>query len=187
MNYRETNIPGVWVIEPNVFTDARGYFFEAFRQSTFDQHIGRVEFTQENESASSQGVLRGLHYQLSPFSQAKLVRVIQGCVWDVAVDLRRGSPTFGQHVAIELSSDNKLQLFIPQGFAHGFHVLSPQAVFTYKVDNPYHPAGERSLRHDDPALGVNWRIDAGASPILSDKDRQAPTLAEADFNFTFNR
>jgi dTDP-4-dehydrorhamnose 3,5-epimerase len=186
MNYRETTIPGVWVIEPKVFTDARGYFFEAFRQSEFDQHIGRIDFIQENESSSSQGVLRGLHYQLDPFAQAKLVRVIQGCVWDVAVDLRRGSPTFGRHVAVELSGDNKRQLFIPRGFAHGFHVLSREAVFIYKVDNAYHPASERSVRYNEPAFGIDWRIPAGARPVLSEKDEQAPLLAEGDFNFTYN-
>ncbi|MDR1938390.1 MAG: dTDP-4-dehydrorhamnose 3,5-epimerase [Tannerellaceae bacterium] len=186
MNYIETNIPGVWIIEPVVFNDARGYFFEAFKQSGFEQHIGRVGFIQENESSSSRGVLRGLHYQLNPFSQAKLVRVIQGCVWDVAVDLRKGSATFGQHVAIELSSENKRQLFIPRGFAHGFHVLSEQAVFTYKVDNPYHPASERSIRYDEPTFGVDWRIPDGESPILSEKDKQAPPLAKGDFNFIYN-
>ncbi|MDR1918586.1 MAG: dTDP-4-dehydrorhamnose 3,5-epimerase [Tannerellaceae bacterium] len=185
MNYIETNIPGAWLIEPRVFSDSRGYFFESFKQAEFDRHIGRIDFVQENESSSSQGVLRGLHYQLDPYSQAKLVRVLSGCVWDVAVDLRRGSPTFGQHVALELSSDNKRQLFIPRGFAHGFHVLSEQAVFIYKVDNVYHPASERSIRYDDPACGIDWRIPRGASPILSDKDKQAPPLAEGDFNFSY--
>jgi dTDP-4-dehydrorhamnose 3,5-epimerase len=186
MNYIKTTIPGVWIIEPKVFNDARGYFFESFKQSEFEKSIGHVEFMQENESCSSQGTLRGLHYQLMPFSQAKLVRVIAGCVLDVAVDLREGSPAFGQHIAIELSSANKLQLFIPQGFAHGFHVLSEQAVFTYKVDNPYNPAFERSLRYDDPAFGIDWKIPADTSPILSEKDKQAPLLTEGELNFVYN-
>ncbi|MDR1356674.1 MAG: dTDP-4-dehydrorhamnose 3,5-epimerase [Tannerellaceae bacterium] len=186
MNYIKTTIPGVWIIEPKVFNDARGYFFESFKQSEFQKSIGRVEFIQENESCSSQGTLRGLHYQLMPFSQAKLVRVIAGCVLDVAVDLREGSPAFGQHVAVKLSSENKRQLFIPQGFAHGFHVLSEQAVFTYKVDNPYNPALERSLRYNDPAFGIDWEIPSGTLPILSEKDKQAPVLSEGELNFIYN-
>jgi dTDP-4-dehydrorhamnose 3,5-epimerase len=186
MNYIQTTIPGVWIIEPKVFNDTRGYFFEAFKQSEFETHIGYVEFTQENESSSSQGTLRGLHYQLNPFSQAKLVRVVAGRVLDVAVDLRTGSPTFGRHIAFELSSANKLQLFIPQGFAHGFHVLSGQAVFIYKVDCPYHPASERSLRYDEPTLGIDWKIPSDPAPILSEKDKQAPLLSEAEFNFIYN-
>ncbi|MDR1258578.1 MAG: dTDP-4-dehydrorhamnose 3,5-epimerase [Tannerellaceae bacterium] len=186
MNYIPTTIPGVWIIEPKVFNDTRGYFFEAFRQYEFETHIGHIEFTQENESSSSQGTLRGLHYQLNPFSQAKLVRVVSGRVLDVAVDLRTGSPTFRRHVAVELSSANKLQLFIPQGFAHGFHVLSEQAVFIYKVDRPYHPASERSLRYDEAALGIDWKIPSGTAPILSEKDKQAPLLSEGEFNFIYN-
>ena len=130
MIYTETEIPGVWIIEPKVFKDARGYFMEAFKQEEFDAHIGPTRFIQDNESCSSKGVLRGLHYQQAPYSQAKLVRVIKGCVLDVAVDIRKGSPTFGKHVAVELSEENKRQLFIPQGFAHGFHVLSDEAIFT---------------------------------------------------------
>jgi dTDP-4-dehydrorhamnose 3,5-epimerase len=132
-------------------------------------------------------VLRGLHYQLNPFSQAKLVRVILGCVLDVAVDLRKGSPTFGQYVAIELSSDNKRQLFVPRGFAHGFHVLSEQAVFAYKVDNPHSPDDERSIRYDEPAFGIDWKIPGGKAPILSEKDKQAPPLEKGDFNFIYNQ
>ncbi|MDR1980090.1 MAG: dTDP-4-dehydrorhamnose 3,5-epimerase [Tannerellaceae bacterium] len=183
MNFIETTIPGVWIIEPNVFNDSRGYFFEAFKQTEFEAHIGKVDFIQENESCSSRGVLRGLHYQLAPFSQAKLVRVIQGAVLDVAVDLRRDSPAFGQHIAVELSAGNKRQLFIPQGFAHGFLVLEDRTVFTYKVDNPYMPAYERSVRFDDPHVGIDWRIDDGAALILSEKDRQAPLLADAETHF----
>ena len=152
MNYIETEISGVWIIEPKVFNDARGYFMEAFKQSEFEQHIGKVNFIQDNESCSSKGVLRGLHYQLAPYSQSKLVRVITGRVLDVAVDLRAGSPTFGKYVSVELSAENKRQFFIPQGFAHGFHVLSDEAIFTYKVDNPYMPSHEKGLRFDDVSM-----------------------------------
>ncbi len=186
MNYIETEIPGVWIIEPKVFADSRGYFMESFKQRDFEEHIGYVHFIQENESSSSRGVLRGLHYQLEPYSQAKLVRVIRGAVLDVAVDLRKGSPTFGQYVAIALSEENKRQLFIPRGFAHGFCVLSEQAVFTYKVDNPYMPAYEASLRFDDPSVGVDWSILDTNHLILSEKDKVAPFLAEAIINFVYN-
>ena len=183
MTYIETEIPGVWIIEPKVFKDARGYFMEAWKKAEFEEHIGKVEFVQDNESCSSKGVLRGLHYQLEPYSQSKLVRVIKGCVLDVAVDLRKGSPTFGKYVAVELSGENKRQFFIPQGFAHGFHVLSEEAVFTYKVDNPYTPTHERGLRFDDPVVGVDWKITDPAILNLSDKDKNAPLLQDAEINF----
>lgn len=183
MTYIETSISGVWIIEPKVFNDERGYFMEAFKQKEFDSHIGKTLFIQDNESRSSQGVLRGLHYQLAPYSQAKLVRVIKGCVLDVAVDLRKNSPTFGKYVAVKLSEDNKRQLFIPQGFAHGFHVLSKEAIFTYKVDNPYTPSAERGIRYDDPDLAVDWEISPEEKLILSDKDLKAPFLHQADMNF----
>jgi dTDP-4-dehydrorhamnose 3,5-epimerase len=186
MKYTETALPGVWMIEPDVYNDPRGYFFEAFKQPEFDEHIGYpVSFMQENESRSARAVLRGLHYQLDPFSQAKLVRVILGSVLDVAVDLRKGSPAFGRYIAVELSADNKRQLFIPRGFAHGFHVLSEQALFTYKIDNPYRPEYERSIRFDEPAFGIDWRIPEGLAPVLSAKDKQAPRLEDGDFNFTY--
>ena len=185
MTYIETPIPGVWIIEPKVLTDARGYFMEAFKQKEFEEHIGKIQFIQENESRSAKGVLRGLHYQLAPYSQAKLVRVIQGCVLDVAVDLRQGSPTFGQHVAVELSSENKRQLFIPRGFAHGFHVMSETAIFTYKVDNPYMPTHEEGIRYDDPAIHIDWGITDSQSTLLSEKDSQAPLLNEAKLNFIY--
>ena len=187
MNYTKTDIPGVWIIEPKVFDDSRGYFFEAYKQAEFEKYIGNVNFTQENESCSSKGVLRGLHYQLDPFSQAKLVRVVSGNVLDVAADLRIGSPTFGRHIAIELSADNKRQLFIPRGFAHGFHVLSERAVFIYKVDNPYHPAAERSIRYDEPVFAINWKIPQGDAPVLSEKDLRAPYLPEGDYNFVYKK
>ena len=155
MEYIKTDIDGVWIIEPKVFNDPRGYFFEAWKQSEFDEHIGKhVEFVQDNESKSSYGVLRGLHYQKGEYSQAKLVRVIKGRVLDVAVDLRKSSPTFGKHVKVELSEQNKRQLFIPRGFAHGFLVLSDEAIFTYKVDNVYAPQHEASIRWNDETIGI---------------------------------
>ncbi|MDR2497272.1 MAG: dTDP-4-dehydrorhamnose 3,5-epimerase [Tannerellaceae bacterium] len=181
MNYITTHIPGVLIIEPRVFNDSRGYFFEAYKKTEFDLHASSVNFIQENESCSTKGVLRGLHFQLNPYSQAKLVRVIKGSVLDVAVDLRRESATFGQHIAVELSEANKRQLFIPRGFAHGFHVLSSEAVFIYKVDNYYHPEAERTVRFDEPAFGIDWKIPPDTIPIMSDKDRNAPGIAELHF------
>lgn len=156
MNYIKTSIEGVYIIEPKVFCDARGYFFESFRQSEFDENIGKTVFVQDNESKSSRGVLRGLHYQRGSYSQAKLVRVIKGCVLDVAVDIRKDSPTYGKHVMVELSEDNKRQFFIPRHFAHGFLVLSDEAVFIYKVDNVYAPHAEASIKYNDPDLGIEW-------------------------------
>ena len=179
MEYKETDIKGVWVIEPKVFNDARGYFFEAWKKEEFESHVGPVQFVQDNESKSSRGVLRGLHYQKGEFSQAKLVRVISGTVVDVAVDIRRSSPTFGRYVAVELSAENKRQLFIPRGMAHGFLVLSDEAVFTYKVDNVYAPQAEASIRFDDPTIGIKWPIDS-AEMLLSPKDRSGKSLQEAD-------
>lgn len=178
MNYIETSIKGVFVIESKVFNDARGYFFEAWKQAEFEEHIGKVNFIQDNESKSSYGVLRGLHYQKGEFAQAKLVRVIKGRVLDVAVDIRRSSPTFGQHVMVELSEDNKRQFFIPRGFAHGFLVLSDEAIFTYKVDNVYAPQAEAGIRWDDPALNIEWPIDP-QTVLTSDKDLKQPLLSEA--------
>ena len=186
MKYTKTTIPGVWIIEPVVYKDARGYFMEVYKQADFEQHIGEIHFMQENESCSTRGVLRGLHYQLNPFSQAKLVRVIQGAVLDVAVDIRQGSPTFGQHVTVELSAENKRQLFIPRGFAHGFKVLSDEVVFTYKVDNPYNPASERGIQYNDPAIEVNWNIGKDDVIILSDKDKALPSLQNAEINFNYS-
>jgi len=179
MDYKETSIKGVYVIEPRVFKDSRGYFMEAWKQAEFDEHIGHVTFIQDNESKSSRGVLRGLHYQKGAFSQAKLVRVIKGRVLDVAVDIRRSSPTFGQHVKVELSEENKRQFFIPRGFAHGFLVLSDEAIFTYKVDNVYAPQAEAGIRWNDPSLGIEWPIDP-AEVLTSDKDLRQPLLSEAE-------
>ena len=178
MEYKETILNGVFVIEPRVFTDARGYFFEAWKKEEFEAHVGPVDFIQDNESRSSRGVLRGLHYQKGEWAQAKLVRVIQGCVLDVALDIRQSSPTFGQHVAVELSGENKRQFYIPRGFAHGFLVLSDDAVFTYKVDNVYAPQAEAGIRWNDPELGIQWPIDP-AEVLTSEKDLRQPLLKDA--------
>ena len=179
MEFKELDIKGVWLIEPKRFGDARGYFCETFKLSEFESHIGKVEFVQDNESLSTRGVLRGLHFQRGKWSQAKLVRVSQGRVLDVAVDLRGGSPTYGQHVAVELSRDNGRQMFIPRGFAHGFVVLSDEAQFQYKVDNVYAPQSEATLRFDDPALGIDWPI-AKEEMKLSEKDLRGMAFAEVE-------
>ena len=179
MESKELEITGVWLIEPKRFGDARGYFCETFKLSEFESHIGKVEFVQDNESLSTRGVLRGLHFQRGEWSQAKLVRVSQGRVLDVAVDLRGGSPTYGQHVAVELSRDNGRQMFIPRGFAHGFVVLSDEAQFQYKVDNVYAPQSEATLRFDDPALGIDWPI-AKEEMKLSEKDLRGMAFAEVE-------
>ena len=179
MEYIETKIKGVFIIEPKVFQDARGYFMEAWKQAEFDEHVGRTVFIQDNESKSSFGVLRGLHYQKGDASQAKLVRVIKGKVLDVAVDIRKSRPTFGQHVMVELSEENKRQFFIPRGFAHGFLVLSDEAIFTYKVDNPYAPQCDAGIRWNDPDLGIEWPIDP-AKVLTSEKDLKQPLLKDAE-------
>lgn len=179
MKYKSTEIDGVFILEPKVFNDARGYFFEAWKQNEFEEHIGKINFIQDNESKSSFGVLRGLHYQKGDFSQAKLVRVIKGRVADVAVDIRESSPTFGKYVMVELSEENKRQFFIPRGFAHGFLVLSDEAIFTYKVDNFYNPQQEASIRWNDESIAINWPIDS-KDVVTSDKDLNAKSLNEAD-------
>ena len=179
MEYKETSIKGVWIIEPKVFNDSRGYFFESWKKEEFENHIGPVVFVQDNESKSSQGVLRGLHYQKGEYSQAKLVRVIKGIVLDVAVDIRKSSPTFGRYVAVELSEENKRQLFIPRGMAHGFLVMSPEAIFTYKVDNVYAPHAEASIRFDDPTINIQWPI-AKEQMLLSPKDQNGKLFEEAE-------
>lgn len=179
MEYIKTDIEGVYIIEPKVFNDARGYFFEAFKQKEFEENICKINFIQDNESKSSYGVLRGLHYQKAESSQAKLVRVIKGRVVDVAVDIRKSSPTFAKHIMVELSEDNKRQLFIPRGFAHGFLVLSEEAIFTYKVDNVYAPQSEASIRFDDPTLNIEWPIDK-ANVVTSEKDLKGKKLEEAE-------
>ena len=178
MEYQKTDIEGVYLLKPKVFGDARGYFVETWKQADFDEHVGKVTFIQDNESKSSRGVLRGLHYQKGEWSQAKLVRVIKGRVLDVAVDIRKSSPTFGKHVMAELSDENKHQLFIPRGFAHGFLVLSDEAIFTYKVDNVYAPQAEAGIRWNDPALGIEWPIDP-SEVLTSEKDLKQPLLKDA--------
>ena len=178
MNYIQTEIEGVWIIEPKVFNDARGYFMEAFKEGEFRANIGNVHFVQDNESKSSFGVLRGLHYQKGEYSQAKLVRVIKGKVLDVAVDLRQSSPTFGKYVSVEFSEENKRQFFIPRGFAHGFLVLSEEAIFTYKVDNGYAPQAEASIRFNDETVGIDWPV-AESQLLLSEKDGHAVSFKHA--------
>lgn len=178
MNFIEQKIKGVWVIEPRVFNDQRGYFMEAYKQNEFEKNIGQVHFIQDNESKSTRGVLRGLHYQTGEYAQAKLVRVIQGAVLDVAVDLRKASPTFGQYVAVELTAENKKQLFVPRGFAHGFLVLSEEAVFSYKVDNSYSPEHEASIAWNDKNIGIEWGMSI-EELLLSDKDNKGKSLKEA--------
>jgi len=178
MKFIQTEIPEVYLIEPKVFGDSRGYFFESFKQKEFEDNIGKINFVQDNESKSSYGVLRGLHYQLPPYAQSKLVRVIKGKVLDVAVDIRRGSPTFGKHVKVELSEENKKQMFIPRGFAHGFLTLSEEVIFTYKVDYYYAPDHEASIRYNDEELAINWEIPP-KEIILSNKDEQTPLFDKA--------
>lgn len=175
MEFQELDIKGVWLIKPQRYGDSRGYFSETWKQQEFEAHVGKVCFVQDNESLSRRGVLRGLHLQRGEFSQAKLVRVSQGRVLDVALDLRSGSPTWGKHVAVELSHEGGEQLFIPRGFAHGFVVLSDVAQFQYKVDNVYAPQSEMTIAHDDPALGIDWQIDP-AQRLLSEKDKEGVRL-----------
>jgi len=187
MKFTRTRIEDVVIIDPQVHGDDRGYFVETYRQDKLEAFLGfKVNFCQDNESKSSRGVLRGLHYQLSSASQTKLVRVIQGSVLDVAVDIRKGSPTFGQHVAVKLSAENKRQLFVPRGFAHGFVVLEDDTVFAYKVDNYYSPENDRGVLFSDPEIGVDWTMDASELK-LSDKDTKQPLLKDADlFDYEVN-
>jgi dTDP-4-dehydrorhamnose 3,5-epimerase len=182
MKFIETGIPGLIIIEPNVFEDQRGYFLESFNQKEFESHIGMINFVQDNESKSTFGVLRGLHYQKPPFTQAKLVRCILGKILDVAVDLRKDSPTFGRHLTIGLSSDDKRQLFIPKGFAHGFAVLSDEAVFSYKVDNFYSSIHDSGIAWNDPQFGIDWMLPLDKI-ILSEKDKRLKFLPETDNPF----
>ena len=178
MKVINTDIPGLYILEPVIHGDARGYFFEAFNQRDFDEAVGmHVTFVQDNESKSSYGVLRGLHFQKGDHAQAKLVRVVSGRVLDVAVDMRPGSPTFGRHVSVELTGENHRMFFIPRGFAHGFSVLSEEAVFQYKCDNYYCPESEGGIAWDDPSLGIDWQLPAEAVK-LSDKDRRNPKISE---------
>ena len=190
MNVIKTNIEGVLIFEPKVFNDARGYFFESFSQREFDEKVApilghTIRFVQDNESMSSYGVMRGLHFQRPPFTQSKLVRCVKGAVLDVAVDIRKGSPTFGQHVAVELTGDNRRQFFISKGFAHGFAVLSETAVFQYKCDEFYHPEADGGISIMDQSLGINWKIPTDQA-LLSEKDTKHKMLVNFDSPFNIN-
>lgn len=185
MELIKTDIEGVLIIKPRIFQDNRGYFFESFNRKEFENLTGMdVEFVQDNESKSSYGVIRGLHYQKMPYTQSKLVRCVRGRVLDVALDIRKGSPTYGKHVAVELSEENHLQFFIPKGFAHGFSVLSPEAVFQYKCDNYYNHLSEGGISIADDSLGIDWKIPV-SDAILSDKDLKHPSLADAPIDFEY--
>lgn len=180
MKFIRTAIPDIIICKPKIFEDKRGYFFESFRQDIFEKFLGyEVKFCQDNESKSSFGVLRGMHYQLPPFSQSKLVRVIEGRVLDIAVDIRAGSPYFGKSVSLELTAENKNQLFIPRGFAHGFVVLSETATFAYKCDNYYNPSHDRGFRYDDEEIGIDWKLESSRF-LLSEKDRNLPSFKNAE-------
>ena len=185
MEVIKTAIEGLVIIEPKVFKDARGYFFESFSQREFEEKVRPIRFVQDNESMSSYGVIRGLHFQKPPYSQSKLVRCVKGCVLDVVVDIRKGSPTYGQHVAVELSEDNHRELFIPRGFAHGFAVLSEMAIFQYKCDNFYTPEADCGISIKDEELGIDWHIPI-ESAILSDKDLKHACLKDFDTPFDYN-
>ena len=185
MEVIKTELEGVIIIEPKIFRDARGYFFESFSQKEFEEKVRKIAFVQDNESMSSYGVMRGLHYQRMPYTQSKLVRCVKGAVLDVAVDIRKGSPTFGQHVAVELTEDNHRQFFIPRGFAHGFAVLSETAVFQYKCDDFYHPEADGGINIKDESLGIDWRIPVEKA-ILSEKDLKHACLKDAVLDFDIN-
>ena len=186
MEIIKTAIEGVVIIQPRIFEDARGYFFESFSQREFDEKVCPITFVQDNESKSSYGVMRGLHFQRPPFTQSKLVRCVKGAVLDVVVDIRKGSPTYGQHVAVELTEDNHLSIFIPKGFAHGFSVLSETAVFQYKCDEFYHPEADGGISILDDSLGIDWRIPVEKA-ILSDKDTRHSLLRDFDSPFDYNK
>ena len=184
MNVVKTPIEGLLIIEPRVFRDERGYFFESYSQRDFEAQVGDIHFVQDNESMSTRGVIRGLHFQRPPFTQTKLVRVVSGSVLDIAVDIRKGSPTYGQHVAVELTGENQRQFFIPKGFAHGFAVLSEKAVFQYKCDEFYLPEADGGIQLDDPALGIDWQIPTSEA-IRSQKDLTLPLLRQIDNPFVY--
>lgn len=184
MNIIKTTLPGVVILEPKIFKDARGYFFESFSQREFEEKVRKINFVQDNESMSSYGVMRGLHFQRPPFTQSKLVRCVKGAVLDVAVDIRKGSPTYGQHVAVELTEENHRAVFIERGFAHGFSVLSDTAVFQYKCDNFYHPEADGGISILDDSLGIDWKIPT-ENAILSEKDTKHPLLKDFDSPFIY--
>ena len=185
MKLISTEIEGVFIIEPRLFQDDRGYFFESYSEKDFNREVREIHFVQDNESKSSYGVMRGLHFQRPPFTQSKLVRCVKGAVLDVAVDIRKGSPTYGQHVAVELTEENHRQFFVPRGFAHGFAVLSKTAIFQYKCDNFYHPEADGGISILDNSLGIDWHIPTDHA-ILSEKDTKHPLLKDFDSPFDFN-
>ena len=185
MNIIKTDIPDVVIIEPRLFKDGRGYFFESYSERDFNEQVRKIHFVQDNESQSSYGVMRGLHFQRPPYTQSKLVRCVRGKVLDVAVDIRKGSPTYGQHVAVELSEENHRQFFVPRGFAHGFAVLSETAVFQYKCDNFYAPQADGGISIKDGSLGIDWRIPVDKA-LLSEKDFKHPCLRHLDSPFDYN-
>lgn len=185
MEVIKTDIEGIVIIEPSIFKDSRGYFFESYSKREFDKKVRPINFVQDNESCSTRGVMRGLHFQRPPFTQSKLVRCVKGAVLDVAVDIRKGSPTFGRYVAVELTEDNHRQFFVPRGFAHGFAVLSDLAVFQYKCDNYYHPEADGGISIQDLSLGIDWHI-APSQAILSEKDLRHPLLKDFDTPFDYN-
>lgn len=184
MAFHTCNLKGLIVVEPKVFEDSRGHFFESYNKELFQKNGVTADFVQDNQSSSAYGVIRGLHFQLNPFAQAKLVRVLEGIILDVAVDIRKNSPTFGQHFAIELSAENKKQLFLPAGFAHGFSVLSERAIVLYKCDAFYNKASEGGIRYDDKDLDIDWKV-ASSKAVISDKDMQLPLLSNAISNFEY--
>ena len=186
MKVTQTDLNGLLIIEARVFEDSRGYFFESYHERNFQTYGIDFSFVQDNQSLSQYGVIRGLHYQLGPYAQSKLVRVLEGSVWDVAVDIRKNSPTFGKWFGMEISAQNKIQLYIPKGFAHGFAVTSECAVFFYKCDNYYHPESERGIHYLDEKLGIEWPIDPSKA-LVSPKDKVLPGLAEAEMNFVYHR
>lgn len=185
MPFTETGIPGLLVYKPRIFEDSRGYFFESYNAGTFEQEGLRLPFVQDNQARSTYGVLRGLHFQLEPYAQTKLIRALEGRILDVVVDIRKGSPTYGKVYSIELSAENKLQLLVPKGFAHGYAVLSETAEVMYKCDNFYHKASEGGIIYNDPALAIDWGIDL-KDAVVSDKDMVLPTLADCTHNFVYN-
>ena len=184
MKIIHTEIPGLLIIEPRVFEDSRGYFFESYNQKIFDEENLQFNFVQDNQSKSTYGVIRGLHYQVEPYAQAKLVRVLSGKVFDVSVDIRKGSPTFGQWEGVELSEENKKQILVSKGFAHGFSVLSETAVVFYKCDNFYYPEADRGIIYNDKSLNIDWKVDTSKA-IVSEKDLQHPSLVDAENNFFY--
>jgi dTDP-4-dehydrorhamnose 3,5-epimerase len=184
MPFLTCDLPGLVIIEPTVFEDSRGYFFEAYNKNVFEKAGVGAHFVQDNQSRSTYGVIRGLHYQMNPFAQSKLVRVLEGAILDVAVDIRKNSPTYGRHFSIELSAENKKQLYLPEGFAHGFSVLSPIAIVLYKCDAFYNKQSEGGIRYDDPELNIDWKIDS-VSAVVSDKDLGLPTFQQCVSNFEF--